>query len=136
MITVLTVGNILGQVQSKLSTHSISSNHNIKIHYNKTMIKDLFGNGSQLPNSLAAKREELCRETSSLKTTGDIANLLMDRIATDNAFIDDEYYMYEEESELLTLAMHYIEATTADRSAFEKELLARVKDYIANYSTD
>ena len=44
--------------------------------------------------------------------------------------------MYEEESELLTLAMRYIEATTADRSASEKELLAHVKDYIANYSTD
>lgn len=100
------------------------------------MIKDLSGNGSRLSNSLAAKREELCKEISSLKSTGDIANLLMDRIPTNNDFIDDDYYMYEEESELLTLAMHYIEATTTDCSAFEKELLAHVKDYIANYSTD
>lgn len=100
------------------------------------MIKDLSNSSGQLSSSLATKREELCREISSLKSTGDMANLLMGRIPTNNDFIDDDYYMYEEESELLTLAMHYIEATTTDRSAFEKELLAHAKDYIANYSTD
>lgn len=91
------------------------------------MIKDLSSNDSQLSNSLATKREELCKEISSLKSTGDMANLLMDRIPTNNDFIDDEYYMYEEESELLTLAMHYIEAPASDRLAAEKELLARNK---------
>lgn len=100
------------------------------------MIKEFSSNASQLQGSLATKREDLCKEISSLKSTGDIANLLIDRIPTDDAFIDNEYDMYEEESELLTLAMRYIEATTADRSASEKELLTHVKDYIANYSTD
>lgn len=84
-------------------------------------------------DDLDIKRRELCGAIASQKSINDIANLLVDRIAIDEAFIDDKNDMYDEESQMLTLSMQYCEASGDDRATIKKELLECVNKYIAEY---